>query len=186
MNDEPLIEGNYYHIYNCGNNKENIFLEERNYEYFLILLKKHVLPCSDILSFCLMQNHFHLLVYIKENLESKVISQCYSNLFNAYAKAINKTYNRTGSLFRDRFSRIKITNEGYLRSLIIYINTNPSHHQFVDDFKTYKYSSYKSTMSRQPTLLNRDFVLNLFDNRENFQFAHNTKQLRIKEELLLE
>ena len=186
MNYEPLIEGNYYHIYNCGNNKEDIFIEEKNYEYFLSLLKKHILPCSDILAFCLLKNHFHVLVYLKENLESKTISQCYSNFFNAYAKAINKSYNRTGSLFRDRFSRIKITDEDYLKSLIIYIHTNPTHHQFVDDFKVYKYSSYKSIMLKQPTSLKRDFVIDLFDNRENFQFAHNTKQLRIKEELLLE
>lgn len=135
MNYEPLIEGNYYHIYNCGNNKENIFIEERNYAYFLILLKKHVLPCSDVLAFCLLKNHFHLLVYLKENFETKTISQCYSNFFNAYAKAINKTYDRTGSLFKDRFSRIKITDETYLKSLIVYIHTNPTHHQFTDDFR---------------------------------------------------
>ncbi len=186
MNYEPLTEGNYYHIYNCGNNKEDIFIEEKNYEYFLTLLKKHVLPYSDILAFCLLKNHFHLLVYLKDNFESKTISQGYSNFFNAYAKAINKSYNRTGSLFKDRFSRIKINDEGYLKSLIVYIHTNPTHHQFIDNFKDYKFSSYKSFLSKQPTLMNRDFVLNLFENRENFQFVHNNKQLQIKQELLLE
>lgn len=186
MHYEPLIEGNYYHIYNCGNNKQDIFIEEKNYEYFLILLKKHILPCSDILAFCLLKNHFHFLVYLKENFESKTSSQCYSNFFNAYAKAINKSYNRTGSLFKDRFSRIKITDENYLKSLIVYIHTNPTHHQFIDDFKDYKYSSYKSILSKQPTLMQREFVLNLFENRENFRFVHNNKQLQIKEELLLE
>lgn len=186
MNYEPLIEGNYYHIYNCGNNKEDIFIEEKNYEYFLMLLKKHVLPFSEILAFCLLKNHFHLLVYLKENSESKIISQSYSNFFNAYAKAINKSYNRTGSLFKDRFSRIKINDEGYLKSLVVYIHTNPAHHQFTENFKDYKYSSYKSFISKQPTLLHRDFVLNLFENRENFQFVHNNKQFQINEQLILE
>ncbi len=186
MKYEPLTEGHYFHIYNCGNNREDIFIEEKNYNFFLSLLKKHILPCSDILAFCLLKNHFHLLVYLKEDFNSKSISQCYSNLFNAYAKAINKSYNRTGSLFKDRFSRIKIMDESYLKSLVVYIHTNPTHHGFVDDFKTYKHSSYKSIISKRPTSLDRDFVLNLFEDRENFQFIHNNKQLKIKEELLLE
>ena len=50
MKYEPLIEDTYYHIYNCGNNKEDIFIEEENYAYFLSLIKKHLLDVSDILS----------------------------------------------------------------------------------------------------------------------------------------
>ena len=186
MNYEPLIEGNYYHIYNCGNNKEDIFIEAKNYDYFFMLIKKHILPCADILAYCLLKNHFHLLVYLHSDAESKHISQQFSNFFNAYAKAINKSYNRTGSLFKDRFSRIKIDDETYLKSLIVYIHTNPTHHQFLDDFKDYKYSSYNSIISYKPTLLNRDFVLNLFEDRDNFNYVHNNKQLQIQEELLLE
>jgi REP element-mobilizing transposase RayT len=186
MKYEPLTEDTYYHIYNCGNNKENLFIEEENYSYFLKLIKKHLLEVSQILSYCLLKNHFHLLIKTKTNIESKKISQQFSNLFNAYAKAINKKYNRTGSLFKDRFSRINIKNEDYLKSLIIYIHTNSVHHNFTDDFKKFKHSSYSSIISVKPTLLDRDFVISLFDDVTNFEFVHNNKQLHIIEELLLE
>jgi len=186
MKNEPLIENTYYHIYNCGNNRENLFIEEENYSYFLKLIKKYLLEVSEILSYCLLKNHFHLLIKTKPNIESKKISQQFSNLFNAYAKAINKKHSRIGSLFKDRFSRIKIKNEDYLKSLIVYIHTNPVHHNIIDDFKKYKQSSYSSLISKKATLLNRDFVINLFENVNNFEFVHNKKQLNIVEELVLE
>lgn len=176
MKYEPLIEDNYYHIYNCGNNKEDIFIEEENYTYFLKLIKKYILTVSKVLSYCLLKNHFHLLIKTKPNVESKVISQAFSNLFNAYSKAINKRYNRTGSLFKDRFQRIKISDEDYLKSLIIYINTNPVHHSFTDIFESYPFSSYQSLISNQPTHLNREFVIDLFENTANFKAVHYQKQ----------
>ncbi|MFD0834262.1 transposase [Mariniflexile aquimaris] len=186
MKYEPLVEDSYYHIYNCGNNKENLFIDDDNYSYFLKLIKKHILNSCDILSYCLLKNHFHLLIKTKSNIESKVISQSFSNLFNAYSKAINKKYARSGSLFKDRFSRIKIDNEDYLKSLIIYVHTNPVHHNFTNNYKTYKYSSYKAFISDNPTLLLRDFVINLFEDKENFRYAHNVKETNILNEILLE
>jgi putative transposase len=67
MNKELKIEfGSYYHIYNQGNNKENIFREERNYYYFFKLFKKHLTPILDLYVYCLLPNHFHFLVRIKE------------------------------------------------------------------------------------------------------------------------
>jgi REP element-mobilizing transposase RayT len=58
----PLISGHYYHIYNRGNNGENLFVEERNYPYFLQLYARHIFPIADTYAYCLMKNHFHLLV----------------------------------------------------------------------------------------------------------------------------
>ncbi|MFA5330111.1 MAG: hypothetical protein WC384_20120 [Prolixibacteraceae bacterium] len=58
--------GNLYHIYNQGNNRQRIFYLRDNYLFFLNKLKRHVLPYSDILAWCLMPNHFHLLVYVKQ------------------------------------------------------------------------------------------------------------------------
>lgn len=66
MKKEIFEAGHYYHIYNRGNNKENIFIEERNYVYFLQLLKIYILPVADVYAYCLLKNHFHLLVRIKE------------------------------------------------------------------------------------------------------------------------
>ena len=62
---EPLQFGQYYHIYNRGNNRETLFREERNYPYFLSLFIKHVDPVVDTHAYCLMPNHFHLLVKVK-------------------------------------------------------------------------------------------------------------------------
>ena len=62
----PLQYGKYYHIFTRGNNREDIFLEERNYRHFLQLYAKHIMPIADTYAYCLLRNHFHLLVRIKD------------------------------------------------------------------------------------------------------------------------
>ena len=57
----PLAYDGYYHIYNRGNNRENIFKETRNYRYFLTLYAKHIEPVADTFAYCLLPNHFHWL-----------------------------------------------------------------------------------------------------------------------------
>jgi len=158
MKLEPLESSYYYHLYNRGNNKENIFIEDANYLYFLKLVKKYILPIADIYSYCLLPNHFHFILRIKENSDlpldfvngKKKLHQPFSNLFNAYTKAINKKYNRTGSLFQKHPKRILIKDEVYLRNLIIYVNTNPSHHAIADS-SIYKFSSYQALISNKQT-----------------------------------
>jgi len=108
INALQLEHGCFYHIYNRGNNSEVIFKEEENFLYFLILLKKHISPIAEIYAYCLLNNHFHLLIKIKENENNEIkYEQSFSNIFNAYAKAYNKKYNRTGKLFEERFKRKK-------------------------------------------------------------------------------
>lgn len=102
----PLQPGGYYHIFNRGNNRENIFIEERNYDYFMQLYSRHVQPVADTHAFCLLRNHFHLLVRIQD--QTGLPSQAFSNFFNAYVKAINKAYGRTGALFQRPFGRISV------------------------------------------------------------------------------
>jgi REP element-mobilizing transposase RayT len=145
-------------------------------------MKKHLLPIVEIYSYCLLKNHFHLLIKTKEIQEEKKISYGFSNLFNAYAKAINKAYNRKGSLFQRKFGRIKIDEENYLKKLILYIHFNPQAHGFMEDFKEYPYSSYNSMLSKKPTLLERNDVVGLFDNVDNFKKVHNDKKLEFSEE----
>ncbi|HXV43989.1 MAG TPA: transposase [Anaerolineae bacterium] len=128
MSSPPPLEHNtYYHIFNRGNNRENLFKEERNYPYFLKLNVHHIEPVADTFAYCLLPNHFHLLVRVKSETETLTISetfrvlspsQQFSNLFNAYTKAINKTYRRTGSLFEHPFGRIPITSEQYFTQLV--------------------------------------------------------------------
>ncbi|MDJ0735713.1 MAG: transposase [Nostocaceae cyanobacterium] len=91
-----LESGNFYHIYNRGNNRENIFLERENYLYFLKLVKLHLITNAvDILSYCLMPNHYHFLVYLRD----ETLSNAMKSLSLAYTKAINKRCNRSGVLF---------------------------------------------------------------------------------------
>ncbi len=71
---EPLEHDKFYHIYNCGINSTDLFKEKSNYEYFLGLYDKYIYPVADTYSWCLMKNHFHLLVRIKEEEEIDVFN----------------------------------------------------------------------------------------------------------------
>lgn len=62
----PLTPGNFYHIYNRGNNRGNVFIQERNYAYFMELWWKHIFQIAETYAYCLLKNHFHALVYIKD------------------------------------------------------------------------------------------------------------------------
>ncbi|MCF6181796.1 transposase [Lutibacter sp.] len=195
MKHQPFEVGHFYHVFNRGNNKENIFKTEDNYIYFLNLVKKYLLPICDVYSYCLLSNHFHFIIRIKdfnelpENFKNgkTKLHQPFSNLFNAYTKAINKKHQRTGSLFQEHLKRIQINDEDYLRNLIVYVNTNPTHHS-ISNFEDYKYSSYQSLISKKDSLLKREEVLNLFNDVENFKYVHKVKKLNIEaiNEYLLE
>lgn len=176
MQYQPLLPDQYFHIYNRGNNGEDIFLEEKNYQYFLYLISKHLLPVCNILAYCMLKNHFHLVIKTKEKQTEKNISKAFSNLFNAYAKAINKAYNRTGSLFQNRFKRILITNENYLRNLIIYLHLNPENHNMVSDFRNYKYSSYPMYKIGKSPLIDKEIALSIFGSVDNFLAVHEMKR----------
>ena len=175
MKYEKLEPGYYYHIYNQGNNRENIFFEEKNYDYFLNLFKKYIVPITETYAYCLLPNHFHFLLRINEEISEKVCSQTFSNFFNAYAKAINKAYLRSGSLFKRKFSRIKIENEDYLKRLVLYIHTNAQHHGIIDNFENYPHSSYHAYIAETETVISKSYILKLFEDIENFMAAHKIK-----------
>ncbi len=170
----PLQSGIYYHIYNRGNNGEDLFREDRNYPYFLKLYEKYITPVADTYAYCLLKNHFHFLLRIKDNKEVDPFisredssqkyqfnenhfspSKCFSNMFNAYSKAINKSYDRTGSLFEKHFHRIPVTEDAYLLELIFYIHFNPQKHGLIDDFRDWRWSSYQALIGTGKTHLMR-------------------------------
>ncbi|WP_244140763.1 hypothetical protein [Kaistella flava (ex Peng et al. 2021)] len=66
MQIEKIEFGRFYHIFNRGNNSQDIFFEEENYSYFLKLLAKYIIPTAEIYCYCLLRNHFHLLIRIKD------------------------------------------------------------------------------------------------------------------------
>ena len=186
---ELLVRGNYYHIYNRGINGCNLFRKPDNYSYFLDLYDKHISPIADTFAWVLMPNHFHLLVRIREGneyldpqgfknlegLEKKEPHQYFSNLFNAYTKAINKCCHRTGSLFEHPFHRKQIASSAFFSNLVVYIHNNPVKHGYRDYAMDYPWSSYLTCISVNSTKLKRDEVLGWFDSKANFRLLHTLK-----------
>lgn len=113
---------NLYHIYNQGNNGQKIFFDQKNYLFFLRKIKIHILPYADILSWCLMPNHFHLMIYVNQlEAEFKVAASGSATqsraptitrvdsfqksigiMLASYTRAINKQNRIKGSLFRQK------------------------------------------------------------------------------------
>ena len=104
----------------------------------------------------------------------------YQRVFQIYSTHIRSLSTRHTNepevFFSKPFSRIKITNEDYLRTLIIYIHLNPRHHGFVCDFETYLHSSYAAFTQTKNTSLQREEVIALFGDLENFIFCHRNKE----------
>jgi REP element-mobilizing transposase RayT len=178
MDKELLIGGCMYHIYNRGNNREDIFKEPRNFYYFLQLWRKHICPIANTYAYSLQPNHFHFLIEIHElgEVANTKNNQAFSNLFNAYTKSINKAYGRSGSLFQKSFKRKLINDDSYFTQLIFYIHSNAQKHGLINDFTHYPYSSYLSIISNQPTLLCRDKVLEWFGGKERYEEYHLMNQ----------
>ena len=107
--------GNFYHVYNRGNNRQTIFFERENYIYFLRLIKEHLITNAvDIVAYCLMPNHYHFLVYLRD----ETLSDAMKSLSLSYTKAINKRFNRSGVLFQGRFQSIEVLETDYLENKI--------------------------------------------------------------------
>lgn len=199
MKITPLEYGKFYHIYNRGINGCDLFREHENYEYFLHLYDKYISKVAGTFAWVLMRNHFHLLVRIKseqelnlqgfKNLEGlkgttrNFVNQQFSNFFNAYTKAINKRYHRTGSLFEHPFRRVQVTSNDQLKYLVYYIHHNPIHHEFCEHFLEYPWSSYITMLSPKITRLKRNEVLEWFGDKSNFEKYHSKKQMQKFHEL---
>ncbi|OUS09905.1 transposase [Nonlabens dokdonensis] len=174
---DKIESDKYYHIFNQANGMIDIFQESRNYPFFIDKMEKHLTPVCEIIAFCLMKNHFHLVIKTKQEIEELKISRAFANLFIGYAKAYNKVYNRSGSLFKKPFKRKLIESEVYLKNLILYVHCNPVKDGFVEDLISYPWSSYHEIIDDAKTFVDREFVLELFDDSTNFVAAHKAYQL---------
>ena len=94
----PFVPGLYYHIYNRGNNRQSIFFQPQNYLYFLRNVKRYLVPLANVTAYCLMPTHYHILVRVQTSDVS--LSRAMMRLSVSYTKAINKRFERVGSLFQ--------------------------------------------------------------------------------------
>ena len=185
----PLGHGKYYHIYNRGVNSDILFKENENYNYFLKLYDKHIEPIAETFAWCLMKNHFHFLIRIKEIEEIQTAikiepSQSFSNLFNSYTKAFNKSFNRHGPLFERPFRRKIVDNDSYFQNLIVYIHNNPVNHNICEHPIEYPWSSYLTCVSDKQTKLKRTAVIEIFEDIANFKYVHEIKDYNLNEVFL--
>ena len=122
-----------YHLYNQGNNKQKIFFNRENYLFFLTKIKNHILPFADIIAWCLMPNHFHIMIYVNksENNSSNILENINHNehynekqykslqqsigiMLSSYTRAINNKNLNRGSLFRKHTKTNQLTGNTYI------------------------------------------------------------------------
>lgn len=160
--------GNFYHIYNRGNNRGPIFFERQNYLYFLQKLRFYFAPESvRIHVYCLMPNHFHLLL---ELLSECSFSNLCKNLFISYTKAINKRFGRTGHIFEGEFKSKILGSTEYLLTLSRYIHANPSAARLVQKPELWEFSSYLDYLGRRRgTLPYTKFILSHYKSADEYR-----------------
>jgi len=171
---------NVYHIYNRGNNKQPIFFNDRNYRFFLHKVKNQLSPVCEILCWCLMPNHFHLMVYTtgkscheRSSFGGKPMQELpyrIGVLLSSYSQAINKQNGTIGSLFQQKTKAKCITGSdrdaesdlnasgNYLITCLHYIHQNPLKANLVIQLEDWEYSSFQEYIGRD-TYLNSNKTL---------------------------
>jgi putative transposase len=146
----------YYHIYNRGVEKRLIFLEEADYQRFtgklaglLTPLEKHKDQSKNVvlLAYCLMPNHFHLVV---KNTKQRGIESFMRSLCTSYSRYFNEKYDRVGPLFQGPYKASMITNTGSLLTKVRYVHRNPLEAGLVTDAEDYPHSNYNNYLMEQP------------------------------------
>jgi REP element-mobilizing transposase RayT len=178
----PIASNSIYHICNRAVGNEALFENEKQYMHFLKCIEKYLLPKVNIWSYCLMPNHFHFLIEIKENITGETISKALSDCCNAYTKWLNILTNRKGNLFMRPFKRNRIKNEAHLAWTIWYIHRNPMHHHYTANFKDWKYSSYKAIIS-SGTKVAAKAVLEFFGGLQAYLQFHEMQNMGYYETL---
>ena len=158
MARRPRIEiAGYYHIINRGVGQIYIFKEPDDYEYFEELMCFYMNSYGITLhNYCLMGNHYHLLIEITQENLSKFMRQLNMN----YAIYFNKKYKRVGHLWQGRFKSWYVTDEAYLYTLMLYIEQNPLKSQMVKALREYPYSSYHYFLEKNiPECLQKSWIV---------------------------
>lgn len=169
----------YYHLYNRGNDRKRIFFERENYLHFLRLVRRHLVEHTlDVVGYCLMPNHYHLLVRCK----TAEISGAMQRLSIAYTKAVNRRYDRVGSLFQGQFQAIWVDSDEYLKHTVQYIHLNPVKANLVAYPKDWEFSSYLEYAGlRSGTLPKLNFLKQQFKSETEYQaFLNPVDQCQVQ------
>jgi putative transposase len=170
-----LIAGEFYHIYNRGNNKQLIFFTDDNYLFFLKKIREQLLPFADIVAYCLMPNHFHILIRATEQSTKERVSfggkpmQEFAYrigiMLSSYTQAVNKANKTSGSLFQQKTKAKLLAEEinnrqvSYLEYCFFYIHQNPLTAGLVKQLSDWKFSSYLDySEKRNGTLCNKKLL----------------------------
>lgn len=183
-----FANGQIYHIVNRGVEKRTIFTDKRDYVRFIetigyyiannppsrfsfrnrpLLVQHHASsPLVEVLCFCLMPNHFHLLV---KQVEDKGITQFLSKLSNSYTKFFNTKRKRIGPLLQGSFKAVRIENDEQLIHVSRYIHLNPLIDYLVKDLKSYPYSSYPEYLNLAQGFCKKDYILHHFPKISDYE-----------------
>ena len=167
------LEGGVYHVISRGTNREDIFKDDRDRLRFFDILNYTVKKHNWIIySYCLMNNHYHLLIETPE----ANLSRGMHLLNSVYCRKFNMRHGRVGTLLQDRFRSLLVTKQSYLLELTRYIVLNPVRAQFVQKPHEWTWSSYRATVGLEepPPFLRTELLLKFFSKdraraREHFK-----------------
>ncbi len=161
-------EGQYYHVFNRGANREPIFACQENY-IFLLRQIKHFLPDHPLtmIAYCLMPNHYHFLIRVEND---NALSPFIQRLFNSYSQAYNRQQNRSGTLFEGRVKSKLVERDGYLIHIARYIHLNPVQAGLVENPEDWPYSNYREWIGlRKGALFDSEFVYEIFSSSKDYR-----------------
>jgi putative transposase len=146
------MESAYYHIMARGNQKQQVFLEEGDFEKYLALLKHYKRKYKfKLYAWCLMPNHVHLVLEINNTAQLAKIMQ---GISLAYVRWFNKKYGKVGHLWQGRYKSLAMQKNEYVLDCINYIETNPIRANIKGRISDYKWSSNRArTLGEMPSLL---------------------------------
>ncbi|MGD1995923.1 MAG: transposase [Anaerolineae bacterium] len=174
--DLELCAGEWYHLYNRRGNRERIFYERANYLFFLQRLRRYLVPVLDVVAYCLMPTHYHLLVRVtktsevSETSEVSAVSRAMQRFSISYTKAMNRRYDRAGSLFQGAFRAKHVSRNDYLVHLSRYIHLNPVIAGLVERPEDWEFSSHREYIGlRSGTLPKAELILSQFSSQQSYQ-----------------
>ena len=164
----PFLPDNYYHIYNRGAHKANIFRSDKDYLLLLKQIKCHLKEFSmTVIAYCLMSNHFHFI--LRQNGQAK-ISDFMQAVFHSYSMSFNQIHRHSGTLFEGPFRAILIDRNEYLLNLCRYIHRNPLDAGMVVTPEQWRYSNYADFIGkRRGALVDHEFVTMNFGSPEAYE-----------------